>query len=461
MPEFVIPPKHARAIITNNLYMRPQMTNNMTGLFDRWLKDRSNESSGEDSYSEGESTGGEKNDARIVDRNNPQKEDAPMDYHILQTAGMPAGTAKMLYVQRVFGDDVVMKIYTGLAYTDFEDVFAKSQRHHMWPDAAAALEDVIIPHLARRKGTAGVDKVVLMQYTYERCDDPRTLTDALQINPRHIMFLAMVRFHTGFSTDYIHDEYTPLGRDALSRCIRIVSRILADILPTPIKIVRAIKGAKAQNLGWLPGGTKGTRILKLDGSHVRICKPGILINDSSCWNHPAIPVVTRMLLSHDGIVLATSDTRVMYESDTKKEPASPPLPDLGPLANKALVSGARPINDKERSKFLEDLDFLGTEGNEYDVGLKFIDRLAGSDDHTMYLQEENERDKKSKTGGQKVETIEEMDGIAERIIHFIPIYDGTPSELNYDLEIACGILNLEIMIRTGAYQDWQQILHDA
>ena len=411
----------------------------MTGLFGSWFKGRTSDT---DTKRDPES--------QDQDYSQQKKEKAPMDYHSLQTRGMAAGTAKMLYVQRVFGDDSVMMVYTGLEYADFEDIFAMSMRHQLWPQTAAALEDIVVPHIARRKGTVGVGGIILAKYTYERCDDPRTLTDALLINPRHIVFLAMVRHHCGFSTDYIHDEYTPLGNDVLSRCIRLISPILADILPTPIKITRAIKDAK--DFDWLPGGTDDTKTVLLDGSHVRICKPGILLCPEWPGEYEAIPTKTRMLLNRDNVVLAMSDTLTATGDNTAKP--LPPLPDLGAVANKKLVNCARPVNSAERSTMLEMLDFLGTEGNEHDVGLMFIDKLAGTDDQTWYMYDEKRR----KAQNQKTETIDDIDPYSERIVHSIPIYEGTPGELNYDLEIACGIMNLSIMLETDTYQDWQSIL---
>lgn len=448
----------------------------MTGLFGSWFKRRRDgDDDGDDAHRMSDvSEAGDRSRTSGAAR---RQVSAPVDYRSLQAPGMDEGTAKMLYVQRVFADDSVMSIYSGLYYADFEAMLGEFVGHPTWAKIVPALEDIIMKSLTRKKSSVMMDmrRTVPAQSVRgpdndnddeddDDAQDAYVSSDTPVIDSSHILFLAMVRCHTGFDMDYMHDKFTPLGADELSRCIRLVRPMLAEMLPTPRRLARVINGMDAAGLGRLPGGTAGTKKVIFDGSHVCICSPGINFDDNWPGMYKALPVVTKVLLNRDNIILAMSDTVAWVGSDggAKNGPpnlslpsSNPPfLPDLGAAACRDLIDRAVLVKRHERMELINALCFLGSEGNEDDVGIKFIDRLAGPSD----VRASSKKRGKGRDANSRQYTIDEIGNYAESAKNLVVLYEGTADELNYDLDIAFGIFNLGIMHQTCTYQDWQSIL---
>ena len=261
--------------------------------------------------------------------------------------------------------------------------------------------------------------------------------------PRHALLMYLLRLKDN-PTQGTLEAFFGIDQSTVCRCLQLCGKMLKDTLPTPDRISKAmskcktVKGIKE----FVPGRGAGT--LLVDGTHIRVDRPGEKEERKKTYtgkkkNHTNS---TTIISTTDNIIVGISKTAVGSTHDLKmiKEHSIP----FGRWTRK-MRDEDTPA--KERFTMYMDLGYQGIQ--KYFPGVNVVlphkkPRKKKTDSAAPKLTKEQKAYNK-KVGGIRV-TVENSIGRIKQYSRMTEPYGGTEEELNAEINIVAGLVNLHLMM---------------
>ena len=261
--------------------------------------------------------------------------------------------------------------------------------------------------------------------------------------PRHALLMYLLRLKDN-PTQGTLEAFFGIDQSTVCRYLQFCNEMLKDTLPTPDRISKAmskcktVKGIKE----FVPGRGAGT--LLVDGTHIRVDRPGEKEERKKTYtgkkkNHTNN---TTIISTTDNIIVGISKTAVGSTHDLKmiKEHSIP----FGRWTRKM-----RDEDTPAKEKFTMYMD-LGYQGiQKYFPGVNVVlphkkPRKKKTDSAAPKLTKEQKAYNK-KVGGIRV-TVENSIGRIKQYSRMTEPYGGTEEELNAEINIVSGLVNLHLMM---------------
>ena len=280
----------------------------------------------------------------------------------------------------------------------------------------------------------------LFRNNEKRSDDPG---NRCSLYPRHALLMYLLRLKDN-PTQGTLEAFFGIDQSTVCRYLQFCNEMLKETLPTPDRISKAmskcktVKGIKE----FVPGRGAGT--LLVDGTHIRVDRPGEKEERKKTYtgkkkNHTNN---TTIISTTDNIIVGISKTAVGSTHDLKmiKEHSIP------------FGRRTRKMRDKDtpaKEKFTMYMD-LGYQGiQKYFPGVNVVlphkkPRKKKTDSAAPKLTKEQKAYNK-KVGGIRV-TVENSIGRIKQYSRMTEPYGGTEEELNAEINIVAGLVNLHLMM---------------
>ena len=280
----------------------------------------------------------------------------------------------------------------------------------------------------------------LFRNNERRSDDPG---NRCSLYPRHALLMYLLRLKDNPTQGTI-EAFFGIDQSTVCRYLQFCNEMLKETLPTPDRISKAmskcktVKGIKE----FVPGRGAGT--LLVDGTHIRVDRPGEKEERKKTYtgkkkNHTNN---TTIISTTDNIIVGISKTAVGSTHDLKmiKEHSIP------------FGRWTRKMRDKDtpaKEKFTMYMD-LGYHGiQKYFPGVNVVlphkkPRKKKTDSAAPKLTKEQKAYNK-KVGGIRV-TVENSIGRIKQYSRMTEPYGGTEEELNAEINIVAGLVNLHLMM---------------
>ena len=274
----------------------------------------------------------------------------------------------------------------------------------------------------------------------KRSDDPG---NRCNLYPRHALLMYLLRLKDN-PTQGTLEAFFGIDQSTVCRYLQFCGKMLKETLPTPDRISKAmskcktVKGIKE----FVPGRGAGT--LLVDGTHIRVDRPGEKEERKKTYtgkkkNHTNN---TTIISTTDNIIVGISKTAVGSTHDLKmiKEHSIP----FGRWTRKM-----RDEDTPAKEKFTMYMD-LGYQGiQKYFPGVNVVlphkkPRKKKTDSAAPKLTKEQKAYNK-KVGGIRV-TVENSIGRIKQYSRMTEPYGGTEEELNAEINIVAGLVNLHLMM---------------
>ena len=280
----------------------------------------------------------------------------------------------------------------------------------------------------------------LFRNNEKRSDDPG---NRCSLYPRHALLMYLLRLKDN-PTQGTLEAFFGIDQSTVCRYLQFCNEMLKETLPTPDRISKAmskcktVKGIKE----FVPGRGAGT--LLVDGTHIRVDRPGEKEERKKTYtgkkkNHTNN---TTIISTTDNIIVRISKTAVGSTHDLKmiKEHSIP----FGRWTRKM-----RDEDTPAKEKFTMYMD-LGYQGiQKYFPGVNVVlphkkPRKKKTDSAAPKLTKEQKAYNK-KVGGIRV-TVENSIGRIKQYSRMTEPYGGTEEELNAEINIVAGLVNLHLMM---------------
>ena len=280
----------------------------------------------------------------------------------------------------------------------------------------------------------------LFRNNEKRSDDPG---NRCSLYPRHALLMYLLRLKDN-PTQGTLEAFFGIDQSTVCRYLQFCNEMLKETLPTPDRISKAmskcktVKGIKE----FVPGRGAGT--LLVDGTHIRVDRPGEKEERKKTYtgkkkNHTNN---TTIISTTDNIIVGISKTAVGSTHDLKmiKEHSIP----FGRWTRKM-----RDEDTPAKEKFTMYMD-LGYQGiQKYFPGVNVVlphkkPRKKKTDSAAPKLTKEQKAYNK-KVGGIRV-TVENSIGRIKQYSRMTEPYGGTEEELNAEINIVAGLVNLHLMM---------------
>ena len=256
-----------------------------------------------------------------------------------------------------------------------------------------------------------------------------------KLQARHIILVYLRYAKTNMSQHEVGLEFG-IGQKTVSRYIKLAKKLLAGALPTPLAYARHIRGLKdpREVKKCLPGPGRGACIE--DGTLCRMQRPGQKKSRSDAYNGRkkmhAGNTVFRFNLRGEAVSMSPTVNGTVNDVTMCR---NHPL-DLG-LATSNIRDKDAPPGD--RFHRIEDHGFRGIENDEPGAA---YERTAGY--KTLQKMDEAGRERNAEISRKRL-AAEWFFGRMKRYKLVAGPYAGTYSELNEDLNIVAGLVNLHLM----------------
>ena len=273
-----------------------------------------------------------------------------------------------------------------------------------------------------------------------RSDDPG---NRCSLHPRHALLMALLRFKDN-PTQGTLEAFFGIDQSTVCRYLQFCNKMLKGILPTPERISKDISKCRTvkEVKKLVPGKNAGT--LLVDGTHIRVDRPEDKDERKKTYtgkkkNHTNN---TTIISTTDNMIVGISKTAVGSTHDLKmiKEHSIP----FGRWTRKMRDED---IPAKERFTMYMDLGYQGIQ--KYFPGVNVVlphkkPRKKKTDSAAPKLTKEQKAYNK-KVGGIRV-TIENSIGRIKQYSRMTEPYGGTEEELNAEINIVSGLVNLHLMM---------------
>ena len=274
----------------------------------------------------------------------------------------------------------------------------------------------------------------------KRSDDPG---NRCNLYPRHALLMYLLRLKDN-PTQGTLEAFFGIDQSTVCRYLQFCGKMLKETLPTPDRISKAmskcktVKGIKE----FVPGRGAGT--LLVDGTHIRVDRPGEKEERKKTYtgkkkNHTNN---TTIISTTDNIIVGISKTAVGSTHDMKmiKEHSIP----FGRWTGKMRDEDT---HAKEKFTMYMDLGYQGIQ--KYFPGVNVVlphkkPRKKKTDSAAPKLTKEQKAYNK-KAGGIRV-TVENSIGRIKQYSRMTEPYGGTEEELNAEINIVAGLVNLHLMM---------------
>ena len=274
----------------------------------------------------------------------------------------------------------------------------------------------------------------------KRSDDPG---NRCNLYPRHALLMYLLRLKDN-PTQGTLEAFFGIDQSTVCRYLQFCGKMLKETLPTPDRISKAmskcktVKGIKE----FVPGRGAGT--LLVDGTHIRVDRPGEKEERRKTYtgkkkNHTNN---TTIISTTDNIIVGISKTAVGSTHDLKmiKEHSIP----FGRWTRK-MCDEDTPA--KEKFTMYMDLGYQGIQ--KYFPGVNVVlphkkPRKKKTGSAAPKLTKEQKAYNK-KVGGIRV-TVENSIGRIKQYSRMTEPYGGTEEELNAEINIVAGLVNLHLMM---------------
>ncbi len=280
----------------------------------------------------------------------------------------------------------------------------------------------------------------LFRNNESRAEDPG---NRCKLYPRHALLMCLIRFKGNRTQE---DLAAFFGIDQSSVCdyLKFCNKILGIILPTPHKISKAISNCKtAGELKEFISGN-GAGVLLVDGTHIPVLRSGDKDRRKETYSgkKKRHTLNTTITTATNNIILGLGNTVVGKTHDLTllKEDSLP----FGRWAKK-MHDGDAPA--KEKFTVYMDLGYLGIQN-----------AIPGANvimPHKRPRKKKGEKKRGKLTAVQKKHnkkvssirvTVENSIGRLKQYARMSDPYDGTEDELNYEMNIVAGLVNLHLMM---------------
>ena len=274
----------------------------------------------------------------------------------------------------------------------------------------------------------------------KRSDDPG---NRCSLYPRHALLMCLLRLKDN-PTQGTLEAFFGIDQSTVSRYLQFCNRMLAKILPTPHRISREISKCKTADelKEFIPG--KNARTILVDGTHIPVRRSGDAERKNSTYSgkkktHTYNTTVTS---AKNNIILGVGNTVVGKTHDIT-------LFREDPLPFGRWYEKMRDANTPKDERFAVYMD-LGYRGIKKDLlGADVIlphkkPKKSREEKKTQRLTEKQKIYNK-KVGSIRV-IIENSIGRIKQYARMTEPYGGTEDELNAELNIVAGLVNLHLMM---------------
>ena len=274
----------------------------------------------------------------------------------------------------------------------------------------------------------------------KRSDDPG---NRCSLYPRHALLMYLLRLKDN-PTQGTFEAFFGIDQSTVCRYLQFCDKMLKETLPTPDRISKAMPKYKIveEIKKFVPGRGAGT--LLADGTHIRVDRPGEKEERKKTYtgkkkNHTNN---TTIISTTDNIIVGISKTAVGSTHDLKmiKEHSIPFGKWTGKMRDEDTPA-------KERFTMYMDLGYRGIQ--KYFPGVNVVlphkkPRKKKTDSAAPKLTKEQKAYNK-KVGGIRV-TVENSIGRIKQYSRMTEPYGGTEEELNAEINIVAGLVNLHLMM---------------
>ena len=308
-----------------------------------------------------------------------------------------------------------------------------------------------------------------------------------RLDPVYILLLALVRKYHG-EGEWRLGSLFGVDQATASRYIRLADRVLAGILPTPERLLGAVREVDSPEAfaALFPEGTGDTTVV-IDGTHVRFVRPLRREERDPMYSgkkkYPSGNTV--VMTSGDGLILGISKTHAgrAHDITITREflktlgrfgemllgllPAEEAAAEAGGEEAGGEEAGGEEaggegavaeIIEKMRESPKDRMQVLGDSGFQ---GIQ--DDLQGADAFTPIKRPRNgkltaKQKKYNRELSRRRVIVENAIGAAKQFRRISATYEGDFERFNEELQIAAGLANLRHMLRNDTYGHWSQRL---
>ena len=275
----------------------------------------------------------------------------------------------------------------------------------------------------------------------KRSDDPG---NRCSLYPRHALLMYLLRLKDN-PTQGTLEAFFGIDQSTVCRYLQFCGKMLKETLPTPDRISKAMSKCKTvKEIKEFVPGRRGAGTLLVDGTHIRVDRPGEKEERKKTYtgkkkNHTNN---TTIISTTDNIIVGISKTAVGSTHDLKmiKEHSIP----FGRWTRKMRDEDT---SAKEKFTMYMDLGYQGIQ--KYFPGVNVVlpykkPRKKKTDSAAPKLTKEQKAYNK-KVGGIRV-TVENSIGRIKQYSRMTEPYGGTEEELNAEINIVAGLVNLHLMM---------------
>ena len=267
---------------------------------------------------------------------------------------------------------------------------------------------------------------------------------AAAFTPDHALLMYLLRLKDN-PTQGTLEAFFGIDQSTVCRYLQFCGKMLKETLPTPDRISKAMSKCKTvKGIKEFVPSRRGAGTLLVDGTHIRVDRPGEKEERKKTYtgkkkNHTNN---TTIISTTDNIIVGISKTAVGSTHDLKmiKEHSIP----FGRWTRK-MRDEDTPA--KERFTMYMDLGYQGIQ--KYFPGVNVVlphkkPRKKKTDSAAPKLTKEQKAYNK-KVGGIRV-TVENSIGRIKQYSRMTEPYGGTEEELNAEINIVAGLVNLHLMM---------------
>ncbi len=279
-------------------------------------------------------------------------------------------------------------------------------------------------------------------------DDPVRVSEPgnrCALHPAYVLLLDLIRKYRNNCQDQPGVMFG-IDQSAACRYIRVADRILATMLPAPYRFMDVLRRVHSPKefAALFPGGVEADTVL-LDGSHVRFvrAKDREVRDAMYSGKKKAYTGNTVLMTMPDGMVIAISRTHEgsVHDITITREF----LGDLGAFASDVL--GADLPGDARRTvlRVLADSGFQGLDRDLPGAEVAVPIRKPRGGRPTRRQKAHNKRLSKERV------RVENAIASVKHYRRVSSVYEGTLEGFNAEFNVACGLANARLMLRTGTY----------
>ena len=369
-----------------------------------------------------------------------------------------AGDLSLARLRKVLESDAELRIMTGYGREEFGILYrafaAKwaaveeaeiKRRQKYWKERAGKRG----PRPAADKYEDYIRNVPLVRGDPLRPSDPG---NRCRLHPAYVLLLDLIRKYRNICQDMLGLMFG-IDQAAACRYIRVADRVLAAMLPTPHRFMDVLRhiGSPEKFAALFPGGAEADTIL-IDGTHVRFVRAGEKEVRKAMYSgkKKAYTGNTVVMTTPDGLVIAISRTYQgsMHDITITREF----LGDLGAFAQDVLKADLPKRTRKMILRVLGDSGFQGLQKDLPGASVVTPEKKPKGGELTKAQKRHNKRLSKERV------LVENAIASVKHFRRASSVYEGTLEDFNSEFNIACGLANARLMLRSGTYDHWQSVL---